>query len=580
MMTDLADLALEQQDDAEEPRRKRVALIGCGKQKAERTCAASEMYRSALFRAAWRWASLHCDQVFILSAKHGLLEPTTIIEPYDEALPRDLAGREAWGMRVGAQIDKAVPDLEAILVVLAGERYADVINFEDRFVDWGGAAARGSASGSASRGSRSRSSSGRTPREPRLPNLQRRRWRLLPRAKRPPQGDVLRAAPSHLAGVRGRRARDARRSPDVPPLRRARRRAGAPFCARRARVPRRRARVLRRCAAPARCRVRQEGLFGGARLQMNESIELTIDSFRAHAGKHDVWAIAWSGGKDSTALLTLTIWLVLSGRVARPRKIVVLYADTRMEIPPLWHAARTIRDELVVAAEELAALGVELDVRVVMAQLDHRFFVYIFGRGVPPPSNTFRWCTEKMKVMPMETQAIAIAREAGGRVLMLTGLRKGESAARDARIAVACSKDDGECGQGLFQLSLSEEHCDKLAPLLHWRTCHAWEWLKGLGAAGRVRRLVDGAHRRRVRREGGGGPRGADRLHGLQPRRGGPRAPHLRRAPGMDTPLAHRGPPQGALSGAPPAQRAGCGSPAGSGARTGRWRPTSSASAR
>jgi len=109
----------------------RIALIGCSKQKSTRTCTAQEMYRSPLFRAALRYSITACDRTFVLSAKHGLLALTDVIEPYDESLPRDLAGRLAWGTRVGAQIVAAVGEIEAELVVLAGERYADAISFDD-----------------------------------------------------------------------------------------------------------------------------------------------------------------------------------------------------------------------------------------------------------------------------------------------------------------------------------------------------------------------------------------------------------------------------------------------------------------
>lgn len=113
----------------------RVALLGCGKQKAAQTCAASMMYRSGLFQAQLRFA-LTCDLAFILSARHGLLALDAVIEPYDEALPRDVVGRKAWGARVARQLDEAVPDLDAEIVVLAGERYADVIVPEDRDWNW------------------------------------------------------------------------------------------------------------------------------------------------------------------------------------------------------------------------------------------------------------------------------------------------------------------------------------------------------------------------------------------------------------------------------------------------------------
>jgi DNA sulfur modification protein DndC len=62
-------------------------------------------------------------------------------------------------------------------------------------------------------------------------------------------------------------------------------------------------------------------------------------------------------------------------------------------------------------------------------------------------------------------------------MLMLTGVRIGESAARDARIALSCSRDGAECGQGWYQQSTPEAVADTLAPLLHWRVCHVWDWL-------------------------------------------------------------------------------------------------------
>jgi DNA sulfur modification protein DndC len=117
------------------------------------------------------------------------------------------------------------------------------------------------------------------------------------------------------------------------------------------------------------------------------------------------------------------------------------------------------------------------ETREVLPELDHRYFVYILGRGVPPPSNTFRWCTPKLKVISMERELEALRQERGEKFLMITGVRIGESAARDQRIAVSCTKDGGECGQGWFQHSSSSAVSDILAPIVHWRVCHVWDWL-------------------------------------------------------------------------------------------------------
>ncbi|HCW94807.1 MAG TPA: phosphoadenosine phosphosulfate reductase [Pseudomonas sp.] len=223
--------------------------------------------------------------------------------------------------------------------------------------------------------------------------------------------------------------------------------------------------------------LRQGDIFaaGAQRLQMTESIELTIQSLQAYGADHDHWGIAWSGGKDSSATLTLIIWLIDTGRIKPPKTLTVFYADTRQELLPLANAASQIMDELI-----------ERGIRVegVTAPLDKRFMVYILGRGVPPPNNnTLRWCTRQIKIDPMAHALEQRLAALDGNVLMITGVRQGESAIRDKRIEMSCGKDGAECGQGWYQKVLPEAKGLKgrlatLAPLLHWRVCHVWEWLK------------------------------------------------------------------------------------------------------
>ena len=214
--------------------------------------------------------------------------------------------------------------------------------------------------------------------------------------------------------------------------------------------------------------MRTLSLFENDRLSLDRSIELSAESLRHYGSLYKHWAIAFSGGKDSSATVTLVADLIDKGLVPRPESITVLYADTRQELPPLHNAAMGV-------LKTLRERG--FDTRVVLPKLDHRFFVYMLGRGVPPPSNTFRWCTPKLKVMSMERELNALRQERGEKFLMLTGVRIGESAARDQRIAMSCTKDGGECGQGWFQQTTSNAVADTLAPLLHWRVCHVWDWL-------------------------------------------------------------------------------------------------------
>lgn len=125
-----------------------------------------------------------------------------------------------------------------------------------------------------------------------------------------------------------------------------------------------------------------------------------------------------------------------------------------------------------------------IEVTVVLAPIDKRFLVYILGRGVPPPNNnTLRWCTRQIKVDPMTAALEAAIAGLPGSTLMLTGVRQGESAVRDGRIRMSCSKDGAECGQGWYQQVLPDAkgirgRVATLAPLLHWGVCIVWDWLK------------------------------------------------------------------------------------------------------
>lgn len=213
---------------------------------------------------------------------------------------------------------------------------------------------------------------------------------------------------------------------------------------------------------------KQPSLFEASRLSLADSISLSLSSLAEYGQHYNHWAIAYSGGKDSTATVAFVIWAVKNNLVPAPQSLTVLYADTRMELPPLQQSA----DKLL---RHLFDLG--LDVRWVLPPLDERFYVYMLGYGVPPPKNRFRWCTPQLKVEPMQASLADLRRQAGQKLLMLTGVRLGESAARDQRIALSCSKDSGECGQGWFQVATPNAIADTLAPLLHWRLCHIYDWL-------------------------------------------------------------------------------------------------------
>lgn len=212
----------------------------------------------------------------------------------------------------------------------------------------------------------------------------------------------------------------------------------------------------------------QLNIFGLEKITVGECIELTISSLHEYGSRHKHWAMAWSWGKDSTTLVTLIIQLIKTGQIPAPETLTVFAADTRLELIPLWLSAQILK-------KQMEECGVRVE--IVTAPIDDRFLVYILGRGVPPPSNTMRWCTGQIKIEPMEAAVSQFISDKEGDVLMLTGVRLGESAIRDNRINVSCSKDGGECGQGWYQNDFSKKMAT-LAPILHWRVCNVWDWLK------------------------------------------------------------------------------------------------------
>jgi uncharacterized HhH-GPD family protein len=85
------------------------------------------MYTSTLFRGRMEAVESSCDIWFVLSAKHGLLDPNDVIEPYDVALknlPSD--ARRAWSRKVLSALLVRFGDLSGkIFEIHASSAYRD-----------------------------------------------------------------------------------------------------------------------------------------------------------------------------------------------------------------------------------------------------------------------------------------------------------------------------------------------------------------------------------------------------------------------------------------------------------------------
>lgn len=139
------------------------------------------------------------------------------------------------------------------------------------------------------------------------------------------------------------------------------------------------------------------------------------------------WVIGYSGGKDSTAVLQL-VWNAVASIPTdqREKPIYVISTDTLVENPivALW-VSKSLETMAVAAQDQ----GLPLLPRRLTPSTENSFWVNLIGRGYPAPRPKFRWCTERLKIMP-STQFITSVVQRHGEAILVLGTRKAESAAR------------------------------------------------------------------------------------------------------------------------------------------------------
>lgn len=140
------------------------------------------------------------------------------------------------------------------------------------------------------------------------------------------------------------------------------------------------------------------------------------------------WIIGYSGGKDSTAVVQLVLESLLElDKEKLSKKIYVISSDTLVETP-------LVKFQLEKNLSKIEEFGRVNDIPVyaqlVQPSYDSTFWVNIIGRGYPSPNQSFRWCTDRLKIEPTN-QFITDVVDQYGEVIMLLGVRKGESSSRD-----------------------------------------------------------------------------------------------------------------------------------------------------
>ena len=147
-----------------------------------------------------------------------------------------------------------------------------------------------------------------------------------------------------------------------------------------------------------------------------------------YLGNARPWVIGYSGGKDSTTALQL-VWYALAELPEEERKypVYVISSDTLVETPVIVNYITGTLERLAATARE-QKMPFQTD--IVRPKTDDTFWVNLIGRGYPAPYTRFRWCTDRMKIRPANEFVLDRVAE-HGEVIMVLGVRKGESATRD-----------------------------------------------------------------------------------------------------------------------------------------------------
>ena len=144
------------------------------------------------------------------------------------------------------------------------------------------------------------------------------------------------------------------------------------------------------------------------------------------------WVIGYSGGKDSTATLQL-VWLAIKElpKESRKKTIHIINTDTLVESPVVAKWAQNSLEQMRVAAEseDLPFVPHRL-----IPDYNNTFWVNFLGRGYPFPRKKFRWCTDRLKIQPVNKFVKERIAE-HGEIIMVLGTRKAESANRARTMA-------------------------------------------------------------------------------------------------------------------------------------------------
>ena len=166
-----------------------------------------------------------------------------------------------------------------------------------------------------------------------------------------------------------------------------------------------------------------------AGLKLNHYI---ADVQRIYCADKRPWVIGYSGGKDSSAVMSL-VYMALLGlpKDQRQKTVFVVSSDTLVETPVV---VNHIKNSLKAIESGARRDGLPITTHQVVPKSNDTFWVNLLGKGYPAPTRSFRWCTERMKIDPV-SDFIKTTVSKYDEVIVVLGSRSQESASRAQVIA-------------------------------------------------------------------------------------------------------------------------------------------------
>ncbi|AET32836.1 phosphoadenosine phosphosulfate reductase family protein [Pyrobaculum ferrireducens] len=184
--------------------------------------------------------------------------------------------------------------------------------------------------------------------------------------------------------------------------------------------------------------------------------------------KYRTFVLAFSGGKDSTAVAVL-FYKWLKERGVRDVEVVLLHNDTLSEIPDMETWARYFMDQF---EEKMKSIGIAVRRIVAAPSPLNTWYWRVYVRGYPASTFNFRWCVDLLKVEPT-MRALKELRD----YILVVGSRDEESAARAKSMQVRFGKcmREGSCLGAYFAVN---NDIPKVAPIRFWSLEDVWRFLK------------------------------------------------------------------------------------------------------